>query len=227
MCRGAAEQRTATHIWPRQIEQNTYTAPGRIEHRPTYRAAPDRTEHCCVCRTGRNGRLPRMPPRAERKNAAHAAPSRMEECHMCCARQNGGPPHTLGRARHNGTPMPRRAERNTAAHTGLRQTEQNTAAHTGPCQTQWKTSTYAAPGGTEDRRAYRPGWKGRTPRMPRRAERKTAAHTKGRNGQDGRPLCMREVCRAYGRPCRSARNRTTTMPRRAGRKTTMAMPRWA
>jgi len=189
-----------------------WTAPDRTEPRRAYQAAPDRTEHHRICRTGQNGRPPHMPPRAERKNAAHAAPSTTDERRACRAGQNGGPPRTPGRARQNGTPMPRRVERNTAAHTGPHQTERNTAAHTGPRQTGWKTSTYAAPGGTEDHRACRPGWKGRAPRMPRRAERKTAAHTEGRTGQDGRPPCMREGCGAYRRPHRAGRKMTTTMP---------------
>jgi len=139
------------------------------QHRRAYRAVPDRTEHRRVCRTGRNRRPPCMPPRAERKNATRATPSRTEEHRVCRAGQNVGPPHTPGRARQNGTPMPRRAERNPTAHTGPRQTERNTAAHTGPRQTERKTSAYATPGGTEDRRARAPG--GKQERRPCRVSR--------------------------------------------------------
>jgi len=182
------------------------------QHRRAYRAAPDRTEHRRVCRTRRNGRPPRMPPRVEWKNAVHAVLSRMEEHRACRAGQNGGPPPTPARARQNGTPMPRRVEWNTAVHTGPHQTERNTAAYTGPRQTERKTSTYTAPGGTEDRRAGRPGRKGKTPHIPRRAEWKSAAHTVGRTGQDGRPPRMREVCCVYRRPRWAGRKTTTTMP---------------
>ena len=212
-------------------------APNRTEPHRAYPAAPDRTEHCRVCRTGRKGRPPCMPHQAERKYAAYATSSRMDERHMCRAGQNGGPPCTLCCVRQNGTPIPHRVERITAAQTGPCQTERNTAAHTGPCQIGRKTSAYTAPGGTEDRCACRPGRKGRTLRMPRRAERKTTAHTagrtgqdgrpprmpyraeqktaahiKGRTGQDGRPPRMRAVCRAYRRPRRAGRKMTTTMP---------------
>jgi len=146
------------------------------QHRRVYRTTPDRTEHHRVCPTGWNGRPPRILPRAERNNATHATPSRMEEHRAFCAGQNGGPPRTPGHTKHNGTPMPRRAEQNTTAHTAPRQTEQNTVAHTGPRQTGRKTSTYAAPGGSEDRHTWRPRRKGRTLRRPCCAERKTTAH---------------------------------------------------
>jgi len=166
------------------------------QHHRAYWAAADRTEHHRVCRTGRNGRLPRMPPRAKRKNTAHAAPSRTKERRTCRAGQNGGPPCSPGHTRQNGTPMPRRAEQNTTMHTGLRQTERNTTAHTGPRQTERKTSAYAAPGGTEDRRACCPGRKGRTLRIPRQAEQKTAAHS---------ALGRTEDRRTYRRPHRTGR----------------------
>ena len=114
-----AERRTATHTGPHQTERNTYAAPGRTEHhrvhraapdrtehRRAYRAAPDRTEDLRVCRTVRNGRLPRMPPGSERKNAAHATWGRTEDRRAYRAGQNGRPPR-----------MPRRPERKTATHT--------------------------------------------------------------------------------------------------------------
>jgi len=156
------------------------------QHRHAYRAAPDRTEHRCVCRTGQNGRGPRMPSLAERKNAVHSVQSRTEERYVYRTGQNGGPPCTPGRAKQNGTPMLRRAQRNTTVHTGPRQTERNTAVHTRPHQTERKTSTYAAPGGTEDHRACRPGRKGRTPRMPCRAELKTTVHATPGTTEDRR-----------------------------------------
>jgi len=57
-----------------------------------------------------------------------------------------------------------------------------------------KTTAHAALGGKEEPSACRAVQNVRPPHMPRRAERKTAAHTEGRTGQDGRLPSMREVC---------------------------------
>jgi len=54
-----------------------------------------------------------------------------------------------------------------------------------PHRAERKTTVYADPGGKEERCACRDEQNGRLPCMPRRAERKTAAHTEGRTGQDG------------------------------------------